>query len=170
MPLSELAKIPDGFVLVKGGRCESTRRDPEYPRGFRGVSADDAALLHAFLAREGSSVTELHTDVVCGCVPDAEAAGLSEWYADLIARVHPLRIDAVAKISGVWWLLECKPDAGYVALGQVLCYGYYAEICELGLGFFRMGVITNKVQACVAPVFEMYGVEVFQVGDVISDR
>ncbi len=170
MSLRELAKIPDGFVLVKGGRNGATRREANYPRGFRGLSADDASLLHAYLAREGDKVGEVHTDVVCGCVPDADAAGLSEWYADQIARVHPLRIDAVAEIAGRWWVLECKPDAGYVALGQVLCYGCYVEPCELALGEFGLGVITNKVQACVAPVFEKFGVEVFEVGDVISDR
>ncbi|NIP96195.1 MAG: hypothetical protein GWO24_23275 [Akkermansiaceae bacterium] len=61
-----------------------------------------------------------------------------------------------------------KANAGYQALGQVLTYWFYGPMCCEALALCGAGVVTNRVQPCIRPVFDQYGVEVYEVGDVVS--
>lgn len=190
MPLPEICPVPDEFRIVVPVLDGTTRRDVARADRFRGLSAADASLLGAWCGIHGHEITELHTDIAIGEVPVWGPAEQAPAWERLATACHPLRIDAVARYLDQWWLLECKPDAGYVALGQLLTYGFYAirvdaplevpsagvvggrapdQVVDRGcLADARLGVVTDQVQRCVRPVFERYGIEVFQVGAILD--
>ncbi len=156
--------VPDGFRLVKNGLGPETLRDPTVLRHWRGLSADDAALLYRWVRSRSDDLEELHTDVPVGMAPEIDGGAADGYFAKYVAKLHPLRIDAVASLLGRWWVLEVKADAGYVALGQVLVYLWYACRTNDALAAARAAIVTDKVQACVAPIFEEHEVTVFEVG------
>lgn len=166
--MKEPIVLAHDHTLVIDGLGSGTLRDMDNPRAWDGLSAGDCALLVAWLVRHRRSVVELHTDVELGSVPN----WLDEVREDYLRRQakasHPLRADAVVLTDGGWWLLEVKPNAGYQALGQLLTYQFYAGHCCSRLVGCKCGVVTNRVQPCIRPVYGHYDLEVFEVGDVIS--
>lgn len=164
MSVREPIVVPDGFRLVKNGLGPETLRDPTVVRHWGGLSADDAALLYRFVRSRGDDLEELHTDVPCGMVLEVDSGPVGGYLARYVDKCSPLRIDACALVRGKWWVLEVKPDAGYMALGQVLVYLWYACRTNDALVAARAAVVTDKVQACIAPIFEELGVTVFEVG------
>lgn len=163
MSLPEPIVVPDGFRLVENGLGPETLRDSMVKRHWRGLSADDADLLARWVEQRGDELEELHTDVPCGMVLEVDAGPVGGYLARYVDKCSPLRIDAVALVKARWWVLEVKPDAGYMALGQVLVYIWYASRTNAALADARVGVVTDKVQACIAPVFDQFGVKVFEV-------
>lgn len=168
MAIREPFVVPDGWRLVMGGVCSETRRDIDYPRSWLGLSADDRCLLQAFLAERREEVQELHTDVAVGLCPGDEDTYETEWMRAYSFKVHPLRIDAVVGFGCGWRVLEMKPDAGYVALGQILCYLFFARLGLPELEPLEGMVVTNRVQGCIAPVFAAQGITVVEVADVVG--
>jgi hypothetical protein len=77
---------------------------------------------------------------------------------------YALRIDAVVEVDGAWWVVEVKPDAGYVGLGQVLAYGFYAPFTYRELEGCGLAVVTDAVQPAIGPVYAQHGVSVWEVG------
>lgn len=160
--------VSEGWELVREGLGEDTLRDPLQPRWWRGLTADDSCLLSAWLYDRVDLVQELHTDVPVGSVPAWVRDLPWVWQRRHVLGAHPLRIDVVARMGDGWYVLECKPDAGYLAVGQVLTYLHYARVCIGVLERAAGGVITNKCQEVIRPVFERYGLTVFEVGSVVS--
>lgn len=158
-----------GFELVKDGLGEATRRDIGSPRGWRGLTACDKALLEAWVGKIRQDLFELHTDVPVGCVPEVDGREVGEFVKCRIAESHPLRIDACVRRSTGWSVVELKGDAGYKALGQVLCYGFWAPRCCGVLSEPALVVVTDRVQEALRPVYAAFGVTVEEVGDVFGE-
>ncbi len=141
-----------------------TRRDLDRPRGWLGISRQDSVLLDRLVRGLGAGLVELHTDVRVGLRPVVPSEARTDWMERLGAALYPLRIDACILAGGHWWVVEIKPDAGYVSLGQVLTYEYFARrTCEC-LRECTPAVLTDHVQECLRPLFSRYGVKVFEVG------
>lgn len=153
-----------GFEVVKDGLGEATRRDPGSPRGWRGLTACDRTLLAAWVGLIRGDLVELHSDVPVGCVPEVDGREVGELIKCQIAESHPLRIDVCVLRSGGWSVVELKNDAGYKALGQVLCYGFWAARCCGVLADASLVVVTDRVQEALRPVYAAYGVTVEEVG------
>ncbi len=168
MVIREPFVVPEGWTLIRGGVCAETERDLDFPRSWLGLSADDRCLLQAFLAANREDVVELHTDVAVGLCPGDEEVYPSEWSRAYSLKVHPLRVDAVVQFREGWRVLEMKPDAGYVALGQILCYLFFSRLGFSELEPLEGIVVTNRCQGCVLPVFEQEGITVAEVGDVVG--
>jgi hypothetical protein len=132
------------------------------------LSAADAALLYAWVCDRRSELVELHTDVALGVVSRATAEISDPAMRRQALSCVPLRADALVLVGDVWWCLECKPDAGYVALGQVLTYRFYCNALGGPLLGLSAGVVTNAVQVAVLPVFHSCGVAVFEQVGVLS--
>lgn len=165
MALREPIIVPDGFVLFEGGLNAGTLRDPRKLRYWRGLSADEAGLLYQWVESLGGGLEELHTDVPVGFVPDTSGMDVPSYIDRMCRANHPLRMDAVAKVSGAWLVVEVKRRAGYQALGQVLTYGYYAHLASKDLVGAGLLVVTDSVQECIRPVFGLFGVATAEVGD-----
>lgn len=170
MSLRELSRIGSAFSLVRDGMSSKSRRDLAYPRSWGGLSISDLGLLVAHVGRSTPEITELHTDVQIGSVPADSGEWATEWHRKTWRSIHPLRIDAVAWSGRSWTIIEIKPDAGYVALGQLLCYRFWANKCLECLRGSKLAVVTDKVQSVVEPVFISFGIQVFEYTDVLSER
>lgn len=153
-----------GFTCVKDGLGEKTRRSLGFPRGWRGLTASDKGLLNRWLHAECSDLIEFHTDVPVGCVPEVDGREVSQFIRDQISHSHPLRIDACVLRSSGWKVIEVKADAGYKALGQVLCYGFWAPRCCGVLAEAELMVVTDHCQEALRPVYEAFGVGLGEVG------
>lgn len=164
MGLHEPFVVPDGYRLFEGGLCADTLRDVGCRDGWRGVAEDEAELLERWLEAEGERVWSFHTDVPVGMIPDAAGLGHDECIERMCCASNPLRIDAVARVDGVWRVIEVKAHAGYQALGQVLTYGFYKTRAHLDLAGAELWVVTDKVQECIRPVYARFGVRVVEVG------
>lgn len=158
--------VPEGYRLCVSGVCGRTERDATRPRSWAGLGAEDRALLWRWVDRLGDRLEALHTDVRVGLVPELAEGQEGAFYRQQQEALFPLRIDACVRYEGTWRVCEVKPDAGYVSLGQVLTYHYYAERTCPGLVECRKVVLTDRVQEAIRPLFELYEVEVVEVGGV----
>lgn len=91
-------------------------------------------------------------------------SGQPEWLKRMADYTHKKRIDMVWRMGLNWWVVEAKPFAGMVALGQVL---FYAELFEQqyapGQKVGR-AIVTDQVDPDVKPIFEKAQIVVFEVG------
>lgn len=166
--MKEPVVLFEGHVLVKDGLCSRTVRDLDNPRDWQGLTGSDAALLWSWADSRRGEIVELHTDVELGSVPSWVFSIEDPALRRQACSAHPLRADACVLSQGGWMLLEVKPNAGYQALGQVLTYQFYAGLCCDVLRGCAVGVVTNAVQPCIAPVYTHHGVEIFEVGEVVT--
>lgn len=153
---------------MRCGLSEATLRDVSRPRRWMGLSADDGTLLATWLERMETKPTELHTHVPIGwdrpTFPD-EPDPCVRRMAD---SIYPRRIDAVLVFGGDHVLVECKPGADHFALGQVLCYAFWWESEAALPALSRVVVLTDLTDSYVKRAFFAYGVEVVELGEVLS--
>lgn len=168
--MREAFRVPDDFELVREGMGANTFRDLRSPRFWAGLSGIDRALLWAFVDGVKPAVRELHTDVPLGVIPKWSGADGDAALERLRLSVHPLRVDAVVNLNGQWFVCEVKPDAGYLCLGQVLTYEFYAPICIARLAGCARLVVTDYAQGAIAPLFERYDVGVAEVGEATGEQ
>jgi len=90
---------------------------PAYPH----MLAEDTAVWSKYLASPLVPIKELWYDVHVGAgIPlPADASDMDRRIAAGISRK---RIDVVCRVGGGFWVVEVKPRANMVALGQVLTY------------------------------------------------
>ncbi len=91
-------------------------------------------------------------------------SGQPEWMKRFAEYATRKRIDIVGLRGQDYYIIEAKPFAGVVALGQAIYYSeaFRAEYEHQGLVI--PAVITDRVDPDVRPVFEAAGVVVFEVG------
>lgn len=120
--------------------------------------------MEVWVEKLGGALCCLHTDVPVGMVPHVGGREESKIARRYVAEAYPLRIDVVARIGSEWFVCEVKQRAGYIALGQVLTYTFYAvRTCE-ELRQAHACVLTDEVQRGLVPVYSHYGVRVVEVG------
>lgn len=152
--------------LVRDGLCESTRRDLDRSRHWRGLTATDAGLLAIWVRDHREDISELHTDVTCGIVPTLMGALDTAANRACVWGLHPLRIDACVWFAGEWWILEVKPAAGHMALGQILSYGVWGPRGNRRLEGARLGIVTDVAHDSIRCVCDKYGVRLFEVSEL----
>jgi len=151
------------FEVVRNGLNETTRRELNRPRHWRGLTIIDASLLAIWVRDHHHQIGELHTDVVCGLVPTLFGPLATAANRAAVQRLHPLRIDACAWFMNHWWVLECKPAAGHKAFGQVISYAYWAARGNDRLIDCKLGIITDSAQAIIRPVCDQNRVTLFEL-------
>lgn len=90
---------------------------PSYPH----MLAEDTAVWSQYLADPVHPIREVWYDVHVGqgmLLP----VGASDLDKRISRGISRKRIDVVAAVGGGYWVIEIKPFAGMVALGQVLSY------------------------------------------------
>ena len=91
-------------------------------------------------------------------------SGQPEWMKRMADYTYKKRIDMVWKIGSTWWVIEAKPAAGVVALGQVIFYADLFKSEYVPDQQVEMGIVTDFVDLDVKTIFEKWGVVVFEVG------
>lgn len=88
---------------------------------YRHMMMADAELWTEFLRQKPVEISRVWYDVHVGKELDVGASA-SELVRRVSRGVTRKRIDVVALVGGVYWIIEVKPFGGYVALGQVVTY------------------------------------------------
>lgn len=124
--------------------------------------AEDTAVWSKYLADPVIAIREVWYDVHVGqgmLLP----VGASDLDKRIAAGVSRKRIDVVADVQGVLWVIEVKPAANMVALGQVLSYTRlfieeYRPTQEV-----RAVVVCDRIDEDLLDEFEADGVMVITV-------
>ena len=92
------------------------------------------------------------------------ASGQPEWMHKFSEYSTRKRIDIVGRKGLDYWVIEAKPRAGIVALGQAVFYSLaFMEEYE-HVGEVIPMVVTDVVDEDVRPILDLLGVVVFEVG------
>lgn len=150
------------------GLSDDTLRDITNPRHWRGLAGDDAALLATWIERLEEKPDELHTGIAVGPLPEIPAEIRTPRLAKVQLGTSSWRVDAAVRFGAKWWLIECKPDAGHHALGQLLFYRWWWNQQPGYPVVERLVILTDECDADMIPVFETYGIEAIQLGEVLG--
>jgi len=126
---------------------------PHYPH----MMAMDVDVWSKYLAEPVASIKEVWYDVHVGESVKGIPAGdeLTQRIADGVTRK---RIDVVCRVGGGYWVVEVKPYANMVALGQILTYSrLFATEYRLD-GEVIPVVVCNSVDPDLIDDFENMGV------------
>ena len=138
---------------------EESRRLVAQPAHWAGLGKFDLAVLTAYLARPALEILELHTNVRLPLV-DEFARPITNPLADRLARaLFPRRIDAIIHRPGVWEIIEIKPRANIVAIGQILFYTHHARQAFNGLSTARPVILAAHTDPDIEPVLNALGIE-----------
>ena len=130
---------------------------------YRHLMREDAAIWRRFIKQGKYLPDAVWYDVRVGLGVELPT-GRPEWMATMAEYSWRKRIDIVGRAGLAWWVIECKPGAGVVALGQAVYYSmaFAAEYAHAGV--VLPVVITDVVDGDVLPVFEAQRVIVLEVG------
>ncbi len=90
---------------------------PSYPH----MMSQDAVIWTEYLKNPIRPIARVWYDLHVGQMVNPVASG-DDLVQRISAGVTRKRIDVVARVGGGFWVIEVKPLAGYVALGQVVVY------------------------------------------------
>jgi hypothetical protein len=150
------------------GLTDETLRDMSSPRHWRGLSGDDAALLATWLSRPEVKADELHTGIPVGRLPEIPAEFVSPMLRRVQEGTSSWRVDAAVRFGPDWWVIECKPDAGHYALGQLIFYRHWWCRHTGYPDVSRWVILTDECDVDIISVAESYGLEVIQLGEVLE--
>lgn len=130
---------------------------------YRHMMPEDVIVWTKFLKNDDVVFDEVWYDLRVGLGIEVDTAQ-PEWLKRMADYTHRKRIDVVARRGEDYWIIEAKPFAGVVAFGQAL---YYAEAFKAEYrppAAVIPCVVTDICDKDVLPVFDSYGVVVFEVG------
>ncbi|GAH71080.1 unnamed protein product [marine sediment metagenome] len=90
---------------------------PHYPHMLQ----EDNSVWHKFLQTDAHRLKEVWYDVKVG-LPVFLPVGASDLERRIAAGVSRKRIDVVCHVAGGFWVVEIKPRASMLAIGQVISY------------------------------------------------
>ncbi|MBA7714213.1 hypothetical protein ES703_123230 [subsurface metagenome] len=116
---------------------------PTYPH----MLAEDTAVWTKYLQSPLVPIKELWYDVHVGKGIRLEP-GASEMDQRIAAGITRKRIDVVCRVGGGFWVVEVKPRANMVALGQVISYTWFLGLTLIPyLQSSCMGVLWTFLRA-----------------------
>ena len=90
--------------------------------------------------------------------------GQPDWMRKMAGYSCRKRIDIVGRQGLDYWVVEAKPGAGVVALGQALVYTMLFDMDYRHAGAVWPLVLTDRVDVDVGPLMGRLGVDVREVG------
>lgn len=135
------------------------RLQAKYPH----LMPEDKAIWERYLRRGDYLPDEVWYDVRVGDavrVPSG-APGWMDKFAEYATRK---RIDVVGRYGDDFLIIECKPRAGVVALGQLVFYPWAFRREYEVPGRVRGAVFTDSVDSDVGPLMVQLGIWVVEVG------
>ncbi len=128
---------------------------PAYPH----MLGEDTAVWTSFLESGDIDLQEVWYDVHVGAMVEVDGADDS-LPARISAGLTRKRIDVVAVVDGVYWIIEVKPIAQHFAIGQVLVYeGLFVKDYEPELETWPV-IVCDTVDKDVIEECERLGVVV----------
>ena len=130
---------------------------------YRHLMPEDTAIWRKFIRNGRYLPDEVWYDIRVGMGINLPA-GRPEWMERFAEYNYKKRIDIVGRKGGTWWVIECKPAAGVVALGQIIYYTEAFRREHAGQGRVLPVIITDITDRDLLPIFQELGVLVFEVG------
>ncbi len=137
--------------------------DSSNSRSWRGMSRDDGAVLRLHAEGDVLPVGEWFTWVPVGSTPWDALGDAPPAYLHGVAECYRKRVDLVIHSKGVWWILEVKPSAGYVAMGQAQAYGALFRKMYPTLRPVCVGVVTDCLDPDLRDLYARLDVVVFGI-------
>ena len=125
----------------------------------------DVELWAAWVATGEYLPDEVWYDVKVGSGPDLGGDD-PEYIVRYSASCWRKRIDVVGRRGLDYWIIEVKPRAGAMALGQALFYSDLFEREFAVAGDVVPVIVTDVVDKDVLPAMERAGVVVCEVGEI----
>jgi len=120
---------------------------------------EDTLVWTRFLESGDFQVKEVWYDVHAG-QPVLSTLGLDSMQQRIADGITRKRIDVVAIVGNIYWIIEVKPIAQHFAIGQVLVYeGLFVKDYEPALETWPV-IVCDKVDGDVIPECERLGVVV----------
>ena len=127
------------------------------------MMSEDVIIWRRFIGNGKWLPDEVWYDVRVGKAVEVES-GQPEWMTRFAEYATRKRIDVIGRKGVDWFVIECKPHAGVVALGQAVYYAWAFETEYRPRGRVIATVITDVVDEDVRSVFDAAGIVVFDVG------
>jgi len=124
---------------------------------------EDTIIWTRFLGGGNTGLDECYYDVRVGEAVAVES-GQPDWMKRMVGYNSRKRIDIVGRAGSNWWVIEAKPGAGVVALGQAIVYAVLFWKEFRSLGSVIPAVITDNCDGDVGPIMDLMGVRVLEVG------
>ncbi len=126
---------------------------PHYPH----LLAEDSAVWTKYLADPVGDIKKVWYDVHVG-KPVHLGPGADEMDKRIAAGLTRKRIDVVAAVGGGYWVIELKPVANMMALGQVIAYSRLFEMEYAVYGEVWGVVICDEVDEDLVDDYEGAGI------------
>lgn len=130
---------------------------PHYPH----MLAEDNSIWTKFLRADSGRITELWYDVRVGAPVflGPEATLVERKIADGLTRK---RIDVVCLVNNDYWVVEVKPYASMLAVGQVISYARLFALEYLTAGRVIPVIVCDESDADLLAEFDELGILVLQ--------
>lgn len=142
---------------------------PEIPPRA-GLGEKDRRILEAMIENGFVRPQKMWFNQVVGnfdtLVRDSLPPNLREWFE----LTYSKRPDIILEEAGLLFVVEVKPYAGYVALGQSLMYLYHARLKLDPVRPLTALVLTDIPDPDFVPVAASQGVEFRQLGEFLEPR
>lgn len=134
------------------------------------MGAKDRLILQAMLDNGFVNPERMWFNEVVGnfdaAVRDALPENLREWFE----RTYSKRPDVILEENGILFVVEVKPYASYVALGQALLYLHHTAVKLDPPRLVQPLVLTDVVDPDFVPVAAIHAVEFRQLGEFVEPR
>lgn len=135
------------------------------PGTWVGISPNDRWILGKHLERGLCRGWELYFAVPATAQAMPYNVALTPAVIRMASLLWPHRMDLVAVRGPHHWIIEIKPCASYLALGQVLFYSSRAPDCWSCLAGAGLAVLTDCSELECRCVFREHGVVVHELGE-----
>lgn len=125
--------------------------------------AEDNAVWTKFLEQNFERLHEVWYDVRVGQPVDLDPAA-SEMEKRIARGLTRKRIDVVGWDGGSYWVIEVKPFAGMLALGQVISYARLFALEYVIKGRVVPVIVCAEADADLLDEFEEFGILVITTG------
>jgi hypothetical protein len=143
---------------------DPSKKLPYAHRGrYQQLNADDESLWDLFITRNPTEYDFCWYDVPLGDIPPDLTTTQPAWLERHIRQTYSKRADVLALKGTRLDVIELKPLAGYVALGQVIVYTQLVEKA-LPAGYQISGrIITDHADPDIIPIAAQHNIQVTEI-------
>ena len=151
------------LATIEARKADAFRANPASRATWRGIARADADILAAHLAEGTFKPDKMWTSVPVGSAPEGLAVPDLADVADGTVRRYFKRVDILALAGGSLSVVECNPAAGFVALGQVLCYAYLIDRQWSGFPQPKPIILTDAADPDLRDLWSRHGITVYEL-------
>ena len=149
--------------IIEARHADAFRALPGTTGPWRGIARADAAILEAHLRAGTFKPDTMWTSIPVGSAPEGLNVPDPADVSDGTVRRYFKRVDIVALAVGNVLVAECKPAAGYVALGQVLAYAYLLDRQWTGFPQPTPIILTDAADPDLRDLWSRHGITVYEL-------